>query len=74
MEYRIWEILEKQGRSLKWLAQRTGYGYSYIRQIRAGLYPVTAEFKHKCEWALEIPVDILFSYSERSGSLTETAS
>jgi len=33
---RIWEILEHQGRTMKWLARRVGYSISYVKQIKYG--------------------------------------
>jgi hypothetical protein len=70
MEYTIWSILAHQGRSLKWLAARTGYNYDYVRQVRAGLHPVTEEFKRKCSYALDLPVDLLFSLPACSANAT----
>lgn len=73
MSYRIWAIMEHQGRSLKWLAARTGYTYSYVRDVRSGRFPVTDEFKRKCSLALDLPVDVLFSLPDCLGSETHKA-
>lgn len=56
----IWTILEYQDRTLKWLARRTGYEYGYIRKLRIGAAPITAEFRRKAAAAMDLPENVLF--------------
>lgn len=64
--------MEHQGRSLKWLATRTGYTHSYVRSVKSGFFPVTEEFKRKCEFAMDLPIEVLFSLPECSDNRTMT--
>lgn len=56
----IWGILEYQHRTMNWLANRTGYQAQYIRAIKAGIQPVTAEFRKRCAFAMDLPESVLF--------------
>lgn len=67
MDEPIWTILEHQGRSLKWLANRTEYSYSYVNQVRTGHVPLSEAFKRKCVWAMDLPRDVLFLLPKQEG-------
>jgi transcriptional regulator with XRE-family HTH domain len=55
----IWQILREQGRNNVWLAKRTGYRYTYVRQMACGAEPVTAEFRRRAAEVLNVPESIL---------------
>lgn len=41
---RIREILRSEGRSLRWLAERTGYTADHISRVDSGQHPGTVKF------------------------------
>jgi transcriptional regulator with XRE-family HTH domain len=43
-----------------WLAQRTGYSEIYVKHIKLGISPPSAEFRERCSLALDLPESILF--------------
>jgi hypothetical protein len=49
-----------QGRSLTWLADKTGYSYEHVRQLASGAYEVTAAFRMRCAFVFDLPEDLLF--------------
>ncbi len=59
MDEPIWSILAYQERTLKWLARRTGYEYGYIRKLRTGAAPITAEFRRKAAEAMDLLENLL---------------
>ncbi len=59
-EQPIWQILEHQERTLRWLARRTGYCYSYIKGLRSGQYRLTKEFIEHATFAMDLPTSVLF--------------
>lgn len=71
VDYPLWRILDHQGRSLKWLASRMGYGYNYVRQVRAGVHPVTEEFRQRAAQVMDLPDEVLFILPECAGRRTE---
>jgi len=56
----IWSILEHQGRTMRWLADRIDYSISYVKQFKYGQIELTDEFKKRCARALDLPVEVLF--------------
>lgn len=56
---RIRQGLRKQGRTVNWLAERTGYNPSTVTRFLRGTYPVSDEFAHKAADAFDVPVDWL---------------
>ena len=46
------KMLGDQGRTKTWLAERTGFSYSYVTQVLRGEKPVTEEFVDKATRAL----------------------
>ena len=57
----IWNIMEHQGRRLDWLARRLGYTPVYVRGIKCGQFPVTAQFRRRCAEVLDLPEAVLFA-------------
>lgn len=41
---RIRETLRSEGRSLRWLAERTGYSADHISRVDSGQHPGTTKF------------------------------
>lgn len=75
----IWEIMKHQQRTLAWLARRTKYSLQYVTSVKAGIFPLTAEFRERCTFALDLPDSVLFFQQTESaeGSMvapTEAAS
>jgi hypothetical protein len=64
MDYQLWQILEHQGRTLRWLARRTGYSEDLLTAIRTGRRNATAEFRARCVDKLDLPEDVLFAIRE----------
>ena len=60
MDHPIWAVLNHQGRSLRWLARRTGYSEDLLLAIKAGRRNATAEFRARCADRLDLPEDLLF--------------
>jgi transcriptional regulator with XRE-family HTH domain len=62
-------VLEQQGRSIAWLARKTGVSVAYAWRMLKGERPITAEFKTAAAEALGVPVDLLFPVEpERAAS------
>lgn len=53
-------VLEQQGRTIAWLARKTGISVAYAWRMLKGERPVTAEFRAGAAEALGVPEDILF--------------
>jgi transcriptional regulator with XRE-family HTH domain len=53
-------VLEQQGRSITWLADKAGISVAYAWRMLRGERPVTAEFRKAAVEALGVPEDILF--------------
>jgi len=68
MADKLRQVLEKQGRKTKWLAERTGYSYQYVVSVLNGTFPMREEFRQKCADALDLPVDVLFDVPMEDGS------
>ena len=60
----IWEIMEHQGRTLEWLARRTGVPSSSVRKFKCGAAQPPASFRAACAKVLDIPEHVLFLSSE----------
>lgn len=60
----IEQVLDKQGRSMAWLARKAGISVSYAWMMLKGQRPLTAEFKATASEALGVPEDLLFPASE----------
>lgn len=56
----IERILDQQGRTIAWLARRTGVSVSYAWRMLRGERAITAEFRTAAAEALGVPEDILF--------------
>ncbi len=56
----IWRILNHQGRTLSWLAERTGYSPAFVRGMKIGQWPISEAFRQKAAVALDLPIDVLF--------------
>lgn len=56
----IWGIMEHQGRTLAWLARRTGYSHTHVKNVKGGHQNASAEFRRRCAAALDIPEKYLF--------------
>lgn len=54
-------VLEQQGRSVAWLARKTGVSVSYAWLMLEGKRPLTVAFKAATAEALGVPEDILFA-------------
>lgn len=54
------QVLEKQGRSIRWLAQTIEVEPSYAHRMIHGERPLTPEFKRDAARILGVPEDILF--------------
>jgi transcriptional regulator with XRE-family HTH domain len=57
-------VLDKQGRSVAWLARQTDVSVSYAWRMLKGERPITAEFKAMAAEALGVPADLLFPVVE----------
>ncbi|MBX6770853.1 MAG: helix-turn-helix transcriptional regulator [Chloroflexi bacterium] len=57
---RIAEILEHQGRTMTWLAKRTGYSRWHVNRVVNGAEPPSPRFRAECARALDIPEHLLF--------------
>lgn len=53
-------VLDQQGRTIAWLARKTGVSVSYAWLMLQGKRPITAEFRARAAEALGVPEDILF--------------
>lgn len=56
----IWGILDYQGRSIVWLAQRTGYSEVMVRHVKIGIAAPSRQFRERCSTALDLPENVLF--------------
>lgn len=54
------QVLEQQGRSIRWLAGKAGVDVSYAWRMIHGERPLTVEFRAAAVEALGVPADILF--------------
>lgn len=53
---RITELLETQGRTIAWLADRTGYDRSTVSRFLNGQYPISEKFAVLAAGWLQVPV------------------
>lgn len=60
-DHPIWRVMQHQHRTYVWLAGRTGYSYQHVKNVAAGVWPASDDFKLKCSFALDIPADMLFT-------------
>jgi hypothetical protein len=64
MSYRVthlWSVLEKDERSLRWLARKTGYSHQYLRLLKSGRRErASDEFAQRVADALGLPVEAIF--------------
>lgn len=67
----IWRVLRQQGRKDGWLARRTGYSLPHIWNARSGQQRITAEFRAKCAFALDLPESILFAHDDAAAEAEE---
>jgi hypothetical protein len=56
----IWEVLDKQGRTLQWFADKMHVSPSYVYKLKAGTREWTAELKARAAEILDIPQYVLF--------------
>lgn len=56
----LWAVLAHQGRSLQWLARRTGYSESHVWAIKGGRSGPTPAFRARCAEAFDLPEFVLF--------------
>jgi len=56
----IWARLRGEGRSLVWLARATGYSYSHVKAVAAGIQPAGRRFRAACARVLAAEEDALF--------------
>jgi transcriptional regulator with XRE-family HTH domain len=65
MSYRVthlWSVLEKDERSLRWLARRTGYTHQYLSLLKTERRTsVSDEFAQKVSDALRLPIETVFA-------------
>jgi hypothetical protein len=64
IDHPIWRILEHQGRSLRWLAQKAAVSEALVLSVKAGRRPATEDFRRRCVDALDLPGDTLFLSSD----------
>lgn len=57
---RLFEVERERGWTRRQLAERVGYGYVYLCQIKSGNRPITPNFEMRCAYALGIPREFLF--------------
>lgn len=60
MAHPLLAVLERQERTLSWLARKTGMSRSYVLRITTGERNPSAEFKGKAAEALGVPESLLF--------------
>ena len=65
----IWRILQDRGQSLVWFRRQVRYSYVYVKGVRSGRYPTTAEFRRRASVALGLPEDVLFSQAREEVSV-----
>jgi len=58
---RIFDILERQGRTKTWFAEQMGIDRSLLYRINWGERPLTPEFISRAALVLGVPEDLLFS-------------
>lgn len=69
----VWDIMDDQGRSLRWLADVTGFSRDHVAHVACGDRPATAAFRAACSRALHIRESLLFlplNYDGRSDATT----
>ncbi len=59
-EHPIWLILDHQGRSLTWLARKSGISLSHVKNVKCGFARMTPKFRMRCAEALDLPEQVLF--------------
>ncbi|MGQ9676851.1 MAG: hypothetical protein ACUVX1_14405 [Chloroflexota bacterium] len=59
-DFPLWAILRKEGRSIAWLADRTGYSRWHVYQVRRGQAAATGEFRRACAEVMGLPEACLF--------------
>lgn len=69
----LWRILERQGRSVKWLAERMGLTYQHVRLVSGGFRKPNDRFRREAARVMEIPEDILFLASCAADEQGETS-
>lgn len=57
---RVERVLDQQGRSIAWLARKTGVSVSYAWMMLRGERPLSDAFRAATAEALGVPTDILF--------------
>ena len=70
-EHPIWLIIDHQGRSLTWLARKSGYSFSHVRNVKCGLARMTPNFRMRCAQALDLPEQVLFISDDCPTSATD---
>lgn len=73
MTHPIWTVLEYQGRTLAWLAQRTEYSENLVISVKVGRRRATPDFRAKCAAALDLPEHLLFTSAEKPAATTPAA-
>lgn len=59
------QVLDKQGRSMSWLARKADVSVSYAWRMLKGERPMTNEFRVAAAEALGVPEEILFPPGEQ---------
>lgn len=52
MTHPIWAVMRDEGRSLRWLSNRTGYCYALVRGVKYGTHRASDTFRARCATAL----------------------
>lgn len=61
-------VLEQQGRTIAWLARKTGVSVAYAWRMLKGERPLTPAFRAGAAEALGVPEDLLFAEPEAKAS------
>ncbi len=56
----VWEVLEHQGRRIRWLARATGFSEDLLLSIKAGRRRASPRFRERCALVLGVPESLLF--------------
>lgn len=56
----VFEVLQLQGRNLKWLADQIGYSHQYVRLVAQNHQSPGPEFRAQCEAVLGVPERLIF--------------
>jgi hypothetical protein len=57
----LWAWLEREERSVAWLARQCGWSAARIQSVKGGYRPATRKFAEKVAAALDVPFESLFT-------------